>query len=100
MSQLGVLLSEIRDLLRDNKPAKEIMTEEEAANYLNVSRVFFRELVILYAIPHAWLRGRDTRGRKMYRKKDIDTFLESVVVGSPADASRLMDGRRIHLKGV
>ncbi len=100
MSKVGAVLLEIRDLLRANQPVKEVMTEEEAATYLNISRVFFRELVALYNVSHAWLRGPQTRGRKMFRKKDLDAFLETRLVGSPADASRLMDGRRIHLKGV
>lgn len=99
MTELQVL-QEIADLLRARHAAPEIMGIPEACAYLGLGETFLRELIALYDIPHAVLKGNKTRGRVVLRKKDLDAFVESQLVNSPDDARRLQDGRRVKTLGI
>lgn len=87
------LLQEIADLLRANRPANEIMGIEEAAAYMNMGETFLRELIGLYRIPHAPVKGKKRRGRILLRKKDLDDFINSRIVHNPQEARKIQDGR-------
>lgn len=89
------LLQEIRDLLQVRHPANENMDIEQSANYLGIGKTFLRELIVLYKIPYAPLRGKKGRGRVILRKVDLDEFRDSMLVRSPKDQLRLQDGRRM-----
>jgi len=88
------LLQEIADLLRTHHVAKDVMDVGEAAAYLSIGETFLRDLISLYRIPFAPLKGKGGRGRVVLRKTDLDKFLDSQVVLGPQDAMRLNDGRR------
>jgi len=87
------LLTEIRDLLRASKPQKEIMNAKETAVYLGVSPSYlWGDLKGTYALPFVRI-GK----RVMFRKKDVDQWLEERTVRNAQDERRLFDGRRVHL---
>jgi excisionase family DNA binding protein len=92
------LLQEVVDLLRARHPANEVMGIEEAAAYLDVGETFLRELIALYKIPHAVLKGKKSRGRIVLRRVDLDAFVASQLVHAPQDAQKQQDGRRMQFK--
>lgn len=85
------LLQEIRDLLKANSHAKTVLNTEEAAEYIGISRSKLWELKQLYQVPFVQIADRI-----LYRKKDLDDWLEARSVKTPKDALRLSDGRRKH----
>ena len=99
-SNIEKLLEEIVDLLRTQHPATEVMGIREAAAYMDMGESFFRELIALYQIPHAPIKGKKGRGRILIRKADLDAFIESRIVSNPKDAMKLQDGRRSNLRGL
>lgn len=63
--------------------ATATLTYAEAAHYLGIGRRTLERLVAEGSVRHYRFsgRGEDQRGRVVFRRDDLDTFLESVARG-------------------
>lgn len=83
------LLEEIASILRANRPAREIMRVLDAADYLGIKKSHLGNLKATYQIPFSKVGGR-----VVFRKKDLDEWLDMNTVRTAEDDRRLLDGRR------
>lgn len=83
MTELQIL-QEIRDLLTAYTPAREVMTADEAAEYLRVSRAHLWELKLKYRLPFSKMG----KGRIAFRKGDLDNWLNTNTIRKPEDEIR------------
>ena len=86
------LLSEILATLKAQQPAKEVMNAKEVADYLGISTSYLSELTADNKIP--FVKIGTGKGRNLFRKVDVDKWLEEHTVHSATDLLHLRDGRR------
>lgn len=74
---IAAVLAQIEASLKARGP-RENMNREEAAEYLGVSVSFLEEQKASYSIPFCRVGGR-----VIFRRRDLDKFLEQRLVRSP-----------------
>lgn len=76
------VLSQIANALKARAP-RENMNREEAADFLGVSVSFLEEMKASYQIPFCRVGGR-----VIFRRRDLDKFLEQRLVRNAANDRR------------
>lgn len=73
----------------EGQATREVMNRAEAAQYLGVSVSFLEELKASYTVPFCRIGGR-----VIFRRKDLDKYLDQVTVSGPSDdKGRIGHGR-------
>ena len=78
------LLERIARALENNGANRPVFNTKEAAKYLSVSTTTMERMRSDYKIPFVRLGGR-----VVYRRKDLDQFIEDSVVSSVNDERRV-----------
>jgi len=78
------LLERIAKALENNGATRPVFNTQESAKYLGISCTSMERLRSSYAIPFVRLGGR-----VVYRRKDLDQFIEDRVVSSVQDERRI-----------